>query len=289
MTGPLLTANQLSAMLHTNSNAAEWLDAMNEHLPRFGITTPHRIAGFVSQCAHESSDFKLLEENLNYREETLLRVFPRYFGPGKEDPKDYARNPQKLANYVYMDKNRSAAGALGNVHEGDGWLFRGKGLKQVTGRANHEAFGKRIGMTAEQAAEYLMTKEGALKSALWFWDSRNLNPVADIGDIVNMTKIINGGDIGLDDRRTRYLRALDILGMKPSDVVQPQPEAAAPASTLRRGDSGESVTQLQKRLGMVPDGHFGPSTESAVKRWQQANGLTADGVVGPKTFAKMMA
>jgi putative chitinase len=288
MTSPLLTESQLSAMLHTNPNAGEWLDAMNEHLPRFNITTPHRVAGFISQCGHESGDFKNLEENLNYREETLLRVFPRYFGPGKENPADYARNPQKLANYVYMDKHRSAAGALGNVHEGDGWLFRGKGLKQVTGRANHEAFGKLVGMTAEQAAEYLLTKDGALESALWFWDSRNLNPIADTGDIAKLTKIINGGDIGLDDRRTRYLRAMNILAMKPGDTVQrAAPEVSG--TTLRRGDKGDAVTQLQKKLGMIPDGNFGPATESAVKRWQRANGLTEDGVVGPKTLAKMMS
>lgn len=288
MNSPLLTENQLSAMLHTNPNAGEWLDAINDLLPKYGITTPHRIAGFISQCGHESGDFKNLEENLNYREETLLRVFPRYFGPGKENPADYARNPQKLANYVYMDKHRSAAGALGNVQEGDGWLFRGKGLKQVTGRANHAAFGKLIGMTAEQVAGYLLTKEGALKSALWFWDSRGLNAVADTGDIAKLTKIINGGDIGLDDRRTRYLRAINILAMKPGDTVQqPAPEAAG--TTLRRGDKGDAVTQLQKKLGMIPDGNFGPATESAVKRWQKANGLTEDGVVGPKTLAKMMS
>jgi len=278
-----LTAAQLSAMLPTNSNAADWLDAINEHLPRFGITTPHRIAGFIAQCAHESADFTRLEENLNYREETLLRVFPRYFGFDKEDPAEYAHKPEKLANYVYMDKHRSTSGALGNVQDGDGWLFRGKGLKQVTGRANHEAFGRQVGMTAEQAAEYLLTKDGALQSALWFWDSRNLNPIADTGDVVKLTKIINGGNIGLDDRRNRYVRALAILNMPAGSTV------TAPDNTLRRGDKGDDGHRLQKRLGMVPDGSFGPATESAVKRWQQANGLTADGVAGPQTLAKLFA
>lgn len=283
----MITAGQLSAMLPTNGNAVDWLDAINAGLPKYGITTPHRIAGFIAQCAHESADFKLLEENLNYRAETLLRVFPRYFGPGKEDANAYAHNPEKIANYVYMDKNRSAAGALGNVKDGDGWLFRGKGLKQVTGRSNHEAFGKTLGMSAEQAAEYLLTKEGALASALWFWDSRNLNPVADTGDIVKMTKIINGGDIGLDDRRARYVRAMDILAMPPGSTVTGAPTPRT--ETLRRGDKGDAVLALQKRLGMVPDGSFGPATESAVKRWQQAHGLTADGVAGPQTLAKLYA
>lgn len=282
----MLTAAQLSAMLPTNSNATEWLAAVNESLPKYGITTPHRIAGFIAQCAHESADFTRLEENLNYREETLLRVFSRYFGFDKEDPAEYAHKPEKLANYVYMDRHRSAAGALGNVQDGDGWLFRGKGLKQVTGRANHEAFGKQVGMTAEQAAEYLLTKEGALLSALWFWDSRGLNTVADTGDVAKLTKIINGGNIGLDDRRNRYVRALAILNMPAGSTVT---APAAPAETLRRGDKGVAVTNLQRRLGMVPDGSFGPSTESAVKRWQQANGLTADGIAGPQTLAKLFA
>ena len=278
----LLTAAQLSAMLPTNSHASEWLDAINESLPKYGITTPHRIAGFIAQCAHESADFKLLEENLHYKEATLLKVFPRYFGPGKENAAEYAGKPEKIANYVYMDKNRSKAGALGNVKDGDGWLFRGKGLKQVTGRANHTSFGKTIGMTAEQAAEYLMTKEGALASALWFWDSLNLNPIADTGDVVKLTKIINGGDIGLDDRRNRYIRALAILNMPAGSTV------AAPTETLRRGSKGDDVKKMQARLGLAADGDFGPGTEAALKKWQTANGLTPDGVAGPKTLAKLL-
>lgn len=283
---PLLTEAQLCAMLPSNRDAASWLDAVNAGLPKYEITTPQRIAGFIAQCAHESADFTRLEEGLSYKEETLLRVFPRYFGEGKQDPAAFARNPQKLANYVYMDSNRTASGALGNVQDGDGWLFRGKGLKQVTGRANHTAFGKTVGMTAEQAADYLLTKDGALESALWFWGSRNLNAIADTGDIVKMTKVINGGDIGLDDRRSRYVRALTILSMPAGATVT----AAAPThETLRRGDKGDAVYRLQKRLGMAPDGTFGPATESAVKRWQQANGLAADGVAGPQTLAKLFA
>jgi putative chitinase len=286
----VLTAAQLSAMLPTNRDADDWLDAINSLLPKYGITTPQRIAGFIAQCAHESADFRMLEENLNYREDTLLRVFPRYFGSYKQNPADFARNPQKLANYVYMDSNRTASGALGNVQDGDGWLFRGKGLKQVTGRANHTAFGKTVGMTAEQVADYLLTKEGALMSALWFWDSRKLNPIADTGDVAALTKIINGGDIGLSDRQQRYQRALAILSMPAGSVVINELPTPTPAhETLRRGSKGDAVLRLQTRLGMVPDGSFGPSTESAVKRWQQANGLTADGVVGPKTLAILFA
>ena len=301
-----LAPHHLTAMLSSNPAAHEWCAPLNALLPKYGITTAQRIAGFISQCAHESMDFKALEENLNYREETLLKIFPRYFGPGKANAAEYARNPEKIANYVYMDKNRSAAGALGNVQEGDGWRFRGRGLKQVTGRSNYTAFGKAFGMTAEQAVDYLQTKEGALASALWFWDSRKLNEIADTGDVARLTKVINGGDIGLDDRRKRYAVAVQVLASgagaqasradaAPSAAAQVG-DAARPASsgsqlvgTLLRGSEGHLVAKLQAKLGLVADGDFGPGTEAAVKAWQAKKGLTADGIVGPKTWASIMA
>ncbi|MEN9760680.1 MAG: hypothetical protein RI906_506 [Pseudomonadota bacterium] len=285
----LLTVDQLRAMIPSNKEVEEWCAALNEMLPKYGITTDKRIAAFVSQCAHESLDFRVLEEALSYKTETLLKVFPRYFGPGKENPDEYARNPQKLANYVYMDKNRSKAGALGNVKENDGWAMRGKGLKQVTGRANHEAFGKTIGMTAEEAAAYLLTKKGALESALWFWDSRNLNEVADAdtGDVTRLTKIINGGNIGLSDRQARYTKAMAALGGRVSPPA-PASAKAAPVETLRKGSKGEGVKKMQAALRIKADGDFGPGTEAALKKWQARNGLTADGIAGPRTLAKLL-
>jgi putative chitinase len=283
----LITEAQLAVMIPTNKEVGEWCAALNEMLPKYGITTDKRIAGFISQCAHESADFKLLEENLNYKEATLLRVFPRYFGPGKENAAEYAGKPEKIANYVYMDKNRSKGGALGNTEPNDGWVFRGKGLKQVTGRSNTTAFGKTIRMTAEQAAEYLLTKKGALESALWFWGSRNLNEVADTGDVVKLTKIINGGDIGLADRQARYAKAMAALGGK-IDAAAPAAASAASGGTLRRGSKGDDVKKMQAKLGLAADGDFGPGTEAALKKWQAANGLAADGVAGPKTLAKLL-
>jgi putative chitinase len=279
----LITEAQLAAMIPSNKEVGEWCAALNEMLPKYGITTDKRIAGFISQCAHESSDFRVLQENLNYKEATLLKVFPRYFGPGKENAAEYAGKPEKIANYVYMDKHRSKAGALGNVTDGDGWLFSGKGLKQVTGRSNTTAFGKTVGMTAEEAAAYLLTKKGALESALWFWASRNLNEVADTGDQVRLTKIINGGDIGLADRQARYSKAMAALGGKIE-----APVTAAVAETLRRGSKGDGVKRMQVKLGLTADGDFGPGTEAALKKWQAANGLIADGVAGAKTLAKLL-
>jgi putative chitinase len=283
----MLTEAQLAAMLPTNKEIAAWCVELNKALPKYDINTPQRIAGFISQCAHESGDFTTLSENLNYREETLLRVFPRYFAAGRANAAEFARNPEKLANYVYMDKNRSASGALGNVKDGDGWRFRGRGLKQLTGRSNYERFAKDYDMTAEQAAEWLETKEGALASALWFWNTNKLNAVADTGNVAALTKRINGGDIGLADRQTRYSRAMAALtGSAPQAASTASP--AASGGVLRRGSKGDDVRKMQAALGVTADGDFGPGTEAALRKWQAANGLTADGVAGPKTLAKLL-
>ena len=163
-----ITPDQLAYMIPTNPDVEDWCNELNKAMPKYGITTPQRIASFISQCAHESRDFTALEENLNYSEKALNAVFGRYFGPGKRNAAEYARNPEKIANYVYMDEFRRSP--LGNVKEGDGWRFRGRGLKQLTGRSNYERFAKDYDITAEEAAEWLETKEGALASALWFWD-----------------------------------------------------------------------------------------------------------------------
>ncbi len=207
------TKHHLAAMIPTNKNVDDWYEALVKILPKYGITTKKRVAHFVSQCGHESGDFRRLVENLNYSEQALNSVFGRYFGePPKRNAAEYARNPEKIANYVYMDEFRSAKGALGNTEPGDGWRFCGRGLKQLTGRNNYTAFGKTVGMTAEDAAEYVATPKGAVESACWFWDANKLNKIADTDDVVLMTKRINGGNIGLEDRQKRYASAIKILG-----------------------------------------------------------------------------
>ena len=275
-----ITVDQLGAMIPTNNEVEAWCEELNKALPKYDIDTPQRIAGFVSQCAHESRDFTATEENLNYSQGALERVFGRYFGAGKRNAAEYARNPEKIANYVYMDEFRSARGALGNTQEGDGWRFRGGGLKQLTGRNNYEGFAKDYDMTAEEAADWVRTKEGALASALWFWNKNNLNTIADTGDVVALTKRINGGDIGLADRKQRYGVAMQALT---GDI----PPRAPVTQTLRVGSRGDGVKQMQRKLGIAADGVFGPGTAKAVKAWQEANGLTPDGVIGPKSLAKM--
>ena len=263
-----------------------WYDALCELLPKYKITTERRVAHFLSQCAHESAGFKRLEENLNYSAKALRAVFGRYFGePPKRDADEYHRKPEMIANYVYMDEFRKYK--MGNTEEGDGWKFRGRGLKQLTGRNNYTRFGESIGMTAAEAAEYVATPAGAIESACWFWDTNNLNEIADTDDVKRMTKKINGGSIGLEDRQKRYIHAMKVLGMDAEDLAQDDDDIEDlidDIGVLRKGSRGEGVKLMQEALGIGADGVFGPGTERALKKWQAACGLVADGVAGPRTL-----
>ena len=278
----MITLQQFSAMIPTNREADEWYKIAVDMFEKYDITTTNRIAGFMAQCAHESNDFKSLEENLNYSEKALNSVFGRYFGPGKRNAKEYARNPEKIANYVYMDKFRTKRGAMGNVNDGDGWRFRGRGIKQLTGRNNYTAFAKTVGKSAEETAEYVATKQGAFESACWFWKTNNIASYADRGDIVGMSKRINGGIIGLDDRTRRWNSALAILGGKATIHTE-----SASGSILKVGSRGPEVAKLQQALGVSADGIFGRGTASALSQWQKMHGLTADGIAGPSTLKKL--
>lgn len=284
----MITLDQFKQMIPTNKEPEQWFEIAKDLFEKYNINTNLRIAGFMAQCAHESMDFTRLEENLNYKEETLLKIFPRYFGPNKRSAAEYARNPEKIANYVYMDEFRSSK--MGNTQPGDGWRFRGRGIKQLTGRDNYTAFAKTVGKTAEEAAEYLETKQGAFESACWFWKTNNIEKFADADDITGMTKRINGGTIGIEDRTSRYNKAKAILEGKVVASSSPAPTPATPSGprVLKKGMNGSDVKELQRHLGLTADGAFGPGTESAVKAWQQKNGLTADGIVGPETLSKIL-
>ena len=285
------TRGHLAEIIPGNKDVDAWFDALEVILPKYGITTERRVAHFLSQCAHESNNFRSLEENLNYSAKALRAVFGRYFGAApKRDADEYHRKPEMIANYVYMDEFRKYK--MGNVNEGDGWRFRGRGLKQLTGRENYTAFGKSVGMTAEEAGEYVATPKGAVESACWFWDSRNLNDIADGDDVKRMTKKINGGDIGLADRQQRYVAAMKVLGMSADQVAVTEDndieDIIDDIGVLRKGSRGEGVKIMQEALGVSADGAFGPGTERALKAWQAANGLVADGIAGPATFAKLL-
>ena len=284
----ILTKDMLAAMIPGNDKVDMWFEAIEEIFPKYEINTVERIAGFIAQCAHESNNFRSLEENLNYSEDALLRVFGRYFGKApKASASEYARNPEMIANRVYNDEFRKYK--MGNTQPGDGWMFRGRGLKQLTGRENYTKFGKSVKMSAEQAAEYVATEKGAIESACWFWNNKKLNAIADQCDIVKMTKKINGGDIGLADRTSRYENAMELLtGKKPVAKKTSKKKGSVEYVTVSVGSNNDTVKAVQAKLGLTADGIFGPGTKRAVKQFQAENGLTADGVAGPSTLKAML-
>ena len=204
-----LTKDQLKQLLPKNPYINYWHNALAQLLPDYEINTDKRIAAFIAQCSHESGGFTALKENLNYRWQTLRKLFPKYF-PTDELAQQYASRPDKqqaIANRIYANR-------MGNGPEesGDGYKFCGRGLIQLTGRQNYTWFAASIETPVEEVSEYLETFEGAAQSACWFWETNKLNQWADAGDIVTLTKRINGGTIGLEDRIKHYEHALHVLG-----------------------------------------------------------------------------
>ena len=185
---------------------AEWVDALNETFARFNLTTNNQKAMFIGQCSHESGNFRLLQENLNYKAATLMKLWPKRF-PTLEVANQYAGNARAIANKVYADR-------MGNRDEasGDGYRFRGKGLVQLTGHSNHFHAGKALGVDFVMQPDLVATPKYAALTAGWFWETHKLNPPADALDYTKVTKIINGGTIGLDDRIKHVQQALAVLG-----------------------------------------------------------------------------
>ncbi len=196
----------LQEMIGKNPYLDYWWDAISQILPEYDINTPERVAAFIAQCAHESGGFRFLKENLNYKAASLQKVFPKYF-PDAATAAAYANKPQMIANRVYANR-------MGNGDEasGDGWRFCGRGLIQLTGKNNYTFFAASIGVELDECSEYLETFEGAVQSACFFWDQNGLNRWADAKDILTLTKRINGGTIGLEDRKKHYEHALHVLG-----------------------------------------------------------------------------
>lgn len=214
-----ISQEQLAQILPGNSYVSQWCDTLNKILPKYNIDTVARAGDFIGQCAHESGNFTQLSENLNYSAQGLANTWPGRFAVKGADgnavkpytPTELAtsiqRNPELIANNVYADRMGN-----GSVESGDGWEFRGRGLIQITGRANYTAFGTTINMTPEEVVEYAQTFDGAVQTACWFWTTNNLNQYADTNNIQTMTRRINGGLNGLDDRIAKCNLAQQILG-----------------------------------------------------------------------------
>jgi len=201
----ILSKAQLAQIIKGNPYIDHWYEALEQALPDYDINTPERVAAFMAQTAHESGEYRAIKENLNYRAASLRKVFPKYF-PTDELANAYAQKPEKIANRVYANR-------MGNGPEesGDGYRYCGRGLIQLTGKSNYQAFADSIEITPEEVSEFLATFEGAVQSACWFWEANNLNQWADKGDIVMLTKRINGGTIGLEDRIKHYNHVLHVL------------------------------------------------------------------------------
>jgi putative chitinase len=184
--------------------AEKWFIPLEFTCEKFDINTPERLAGFLSQLSHESGGFRFTSENLNYRADTLSRVWPSRFPPGVAE--SYAMQPEKIANRAYCDR-------MGNGDEasGDGWKYRGRGLIQLTGKDNYASFSMDADNEALVNPDLVAEPELAALSAGWFWNKNGLNALADAKDVVGMTRRINGGTNGLDDRQMRYSRLISVL------------------------------------------------------------------------------
>jgi putative chitinase len=183
----------------------QWVEALNATFDRFGILTPNQQAAFIGQCGHECGNFKILEENLNYRAATLMKLWPKRF-PTQEIANAYAGNPAKIANMVYANR-------MGNRDEasGDGYRFRGRGCIQLTGHTNYFHAGKAMGMDFVAAPALVATPKYAAMTAGWFWSTHDCNRLAEAADWTGLTKKINGGTIGLNDRIHHTQLALSTL------------------------------------------------------------------------------
>lgn len=184
----------------------KWLEPLNNTFEKYQINTPTRQAAFIGQCQHESNNFRSLEENLHYSAASLMRVWPSRF-PNLDVANQYANNPEKIANKVYGGR-----ADLGNTEDGDGWRFHGRGLIQLTGRSNYTICGQALGQPFSSEPSLVSEPLWACMSAGWFWNKKGLNALADNEDWNTMTKRINGGTLGLDDRINKIYKAMDILG-----------------------------------------------------------------------------
>jgi putative chitinase len=194
-----MTNDQLTAL----GIEDKWLDPLNATFDKYDISTPKRQAGFIGQCQHESNNFRTLEENLHYSADALMRVWPSRFSD-REMAESYANNPEKIANKVY-------SGRMGNTEDGDGWKYHGRGIIQLTGKDNYLFCGQALKLDLMDNPDLLLEPMNAMLSAGWFWNKRGLNAAADVSSWEEVTRKINGGVLGLDDRIAKITKALQIL------------------------------------------------------------------------------
>lgn len=199
-----LSVSKIQKILRFSKDYSTWYDLFQKYFPLYDINTIVRASAFLSNAAHESGEFKIFEENLHYRRESLLKVFPKYFSESNVD--NYVGNYVAIASRVYANR-------MGNGNEAskDGWTYRGRGVIQITGKNNVTDLSKHLNKSIEDTCTYLLSKEGALEGSLFYWQKNNLNKIADKGSIVQVRRAVNGGVIGLSDVIAKYNTYLNIL------------------------------------------------------------------------------
>lgn len=191
-------------LLAPRCDSETWTPALAGAMEEFYIVGDNRTAAFLAQLCHESSEFTHLIENLNYSADRLVQVWPKRFTGALAAT--YARKPEAIANYVYAGRNGNGAEATG-----DGWAYRGRGPIQLTGRGNYAAAGGALGVPLETEPDTALTPKVGARIAGWFWDTHKCNDLADAGDFTAITKAINGGTVGLAERRVYFDHALALL------------------------------------------------------------------------------
>lgn len=271
-----LSIEQFKSLFPNCSNPLEWFEAMAIVFPKSSINTLKRQCAFIAQCGHESGGWRVFTENLNYSSSALNKVFPKYFIRVGRDANQYHRKPEMIANVVYANRMGN-----GNESSGDGWKYRGRGPIQLTGKNNYASFQKSsifqkifgaTGIDVVRNPELVSdNREIAILSAIWFWESNSLNVQSDNYDIKLMTRKINGGYNGLEDRKHHYIEIAKMM-----------------LGTQRKGNNNHKVSVIQEIINTTSDGIFGSGTESSVKHYQRKYNLSADGIVGAKTVECLM-
>lgn len=266
---------------------ANYLEAIRQGDPLFahhGITTPLRMAHFLAQALHETGGFKVLRENVNYSAARLMEIFGVNRHSAAVTAAEAARlanHPEAIAERVYGLGNPRKARELGNTEPGDGFRYRGNGVLQTTGRGNHRRVGAACGIDFEANPDLVTAPEHALKPALHEWSRSNLNSFADKNDIRTITLRINGGLNGLREREAWFDKLWPLLK-----------EQSQPAEPWEASDEDDKVKRLQQNLNdlgadpkLAVDGRYCPATRQAVRVFQRAAGMPADGIAGPVTEA----
>lgn len=267
-----------------------YLEAIRQGGPLFaqhGITTPLRLTHFLAQALHETGGFLILRENMNYSAPRLMQIF----GVGhhsaavtEAEAATLSGHPEAIAERVYGLGNPNKAAELGNTQPGDGFLYRGNGILQTTGRGNHRRMGAACGVDFEGQPELVIAAEHALKPALQEWTEGNLNARADENNIQAITRRINGGLNGLPDRQAWFNKLWPLL--RTNDLpADPQETDEADAADNKVKWLQDSLNKLGADPQLVVDGDAGPATRRAVKAFQAAAGLTANGIADPVTKA----